>query len=66
MLKQTVHLVVKTDEVQGFVFIEGSDETGNGSTVVVSPDQISLLIEWLHEAKAEVDALDKRKRTEKS
>ena len=59
MLRQTAQVIVRTDEEQGFVFIEQPDDDGT-STVVVAPDQIPLLIQWLQEAKAEADVLEKK------
>jgi hypothetical protein len=61
VLKQTTQIVVRVDDQQGMVFIEQPDSSGEGDCIIVSPEQIPLLIEWLHEAKAEADELDRTK-----
>ena len=58
MLRQTTQIIVRTDEKQGFIFLEQPDDIkGDTSTIVVAPEQVPLLIQWLQEAKAEADAL---------
>ena len=62
MLKQTTQLSVRTDQEQGFIIIEQMNDDINGQTdrITVAPEQIPLLIDWLQEAKAEVEALEKK------
>jgi hypothetical protein len=61
MLRQMTQLVVGTDEEQGFIFIEQPDVISDElAKIILAPEQVPVLIEWLQEAKEEINALDKK------
>jgi hypothetical protein len=58
---------VQTDEERGLIVIEQAtyDINDERSSILVSPDQVPLLVEWLQEAKAAVEALNEKKHPNK-
>jgi hypothetical protein len=55
-------LVVGTDEEQGFIFMEQPDVISDElAKIILAPEQVPVLIEWLHEPKEEINALDKKR-----
>ena len=64
MRKQMNPISVHTDEEKGLIFIEQEDLTQEVYQVMISPDQVSVLVQWLQEAKEELDALRKKRSQE--
>jgi hypothetical protein len=58
MQKKMLELIVSTSE--GMIYVEGPEYTNANNEPVrdyisVSPDQVDTLIQWLQEAKAELN-----------
>ena len=61
MLRQMTQLVVGTDEEQGFIFIEQPDVVADEpAKIILAPEQVPVLIQWLQEAREEIEALDRK------
>ena len=61
MHRSTKHLSVRTDQTEYLIYIEQPTyDLGNepDTQIVLGPDQIPTLIQWLQEAKDEFDELE--------